>query len=714
MTRFCLSVFFLFVFKLLSAQKEIVFYVSNAGKDSYPGTFAKPFATIQRAKAAIKSKKNKGDKNSFVVFIRGGNYFISSGIAFDSSDGGTKENPITYCAYKNESVHFSGGIFIPVNKAVPITAPSILKRLDASAQQKVLQVNLKALGITNYGTIYPKGFGRSYTVSAMELFCNNNAMKLARWPNDSLVPMGKVLDPGSIPRNGDFSHRGGVFKYNSDRPLRWSQAKDIWISGFFRYGYADDAVEIAKLDTVAQTFTTAQDTRYGFESGKIFQRWYAFNLLEEIDAPGEYYIDRKAGMLYFYPPQENLKTIELSLTEAPLLVLENAPFVQFKKITFECARGMAVYIENGNNNVIDSCVFRNLGSMAICMGKGIEATEESEKTGVGKPASRAVGNLFNYIYNNTVFYRNAGNNCTISNSEIYNTGSGGIILSGGNRLTLEKGNNLVYNCSFHDFNRLDRSYKAAINIDGVGNIIRNCEIYNCPGSAILMHGNDHLIEYNHIHHAVLDGDDMGAIYYGRDPSELGNKIRYNFFHHMGNPHGSIMSVYHDDGACGTEVTGNVFYKAGSNAVMIGGGNDNKYSNNIFIDCPVAFHLDNRLMGWAKNLIEPKGLFEQRLQAVNYKQPPYATAYPLISNYFEDKVGLPKRNFIEKNVFVNVKMIHNGKPEWSYIGRNLTLSDKGNFVDYDHMDFQLKKSSEIFKLMPDFKEIPFEKIGLVKE
>jgi hypothetical protein len=713
MTRFILSTIFLFACQVLSAQKQLAFYVSNAGKDSYPGTFEKPFATIQRAKAAIKSRKSKDDKTSFVVYIRGGNYFISSGIIFDSVDGGTKENPVTYTAYKDEAVHFSGGVSIPVNKAVPVTDPAILKRIESSAQHKILQVNLKALGITNYGTLYPKGFGRPYTVSPMELFCNNNAMKLARWPNDSLVPMGKVLDAGSIPRNGDTSQKGGVFKYKSDRPSRWTNAKDIWISGLFKYGYADDAVAIAKLDTTNKTFTTVQPTTYGFESGKIFQRWYAFNLLEEIDEPGEYYIDKRSGILYFYPPEKDLKSIELSLTESPLLILSNASFITFSKITFECTRGMAVYMEKGTNDAMDSCVFRNIGMMAVSMGKGVELANSFDKTAIAKPKPAMVGNLYGYMYNNTVFNREAGSNCIISNCTIYNTGSGGIILSGGNRLTLEKGNNVVYNCSIHDFNRLDRSYKAGINIDGVGNIIRNCEIYNCPGSAILMHGNDHLIELNNIHDAVIDGDDMGAIYYGRDPSELGNKIRNNFFHHIGNAHGVIMAVYHDDGACGAEVTGNVFYKAGSRTVMIGGGNDNKYYNNIFIDCPMAFHLDNRLMGWSKNLIEPKGLFEQRLQAVNYPQPPYSQAYPLLSNYFNDNVGFPKRNYIERNVFVNVKFIHNGKPEWSYIGRNLTLSDKDIFVDFDHMDFQLKKSSEVYKLMPDFKEIPFNKIGLVK-
>jgi hypothetical protein len=203
---------------------------------------------------------------------------------------------------------------------------------------------------------------------------------------------------------------------------------------------------------------------------------------------------------------------------------------------------------------------------------------------------------------------------------------------------------------------------------------------------------------------------MGAIYYGRDPGELGNKIRYNFFHHIGNSHGIIMAVYHDDGACGAEVTGNVFYNAGSRTVMIGGGNDNVYRNNIFIDCALAFHLDNRLMGWAKGFVERGGLFEKRLQAVNYQQAPYNTTYPSSAKYFEDAPGLPKRNFIEQNVFINVKKIHNGKPEWSYLGKNLALDGDPGFVDAKKMNFELLPTSEIFKLLPGFTSIPFNKIG----
>ena len=126
---------------------------------------------------------------------------------------------------------------------------------------------------------------------------------------------------------------------------------------------------------------------------------------------------------------------------------------------------------------------------------------------------------------------------------------------------------------------------------------------------------------------------------------------------------------------------------------------------------VAIHLDNRLQGWAKSFVNRDDLFEKRLQAVNYQQPPYSLAYPSLSNYFNDKPGLPKRNYIEANLFVNTKMITDGKAEWSDVGKNLTLSGDPGFVDVDQMNFELKKSSEVFKLMPEFKNIPFSEIGV---
>ena len=686
------------------------FYVSIKGNDAFPGTLKKPFASLERARLAVREQIKKHPGDSMIVYIRGGTYSFKKSLRLDSLDAGHENAPVIYSAYPGEVVRFSGGISISPSKAVTVTDKKILQRIVPQARPHVLQIDLKILGITDFGVIQPKGFGRPYSPAAMEVFCNEEAMNIARWPNDSFVPIGKVLDPGSIPREGDYSHRGGRFSYDVQRPARWTRSNEIWISGFFRHGYADDAVRIAELDTLNKIITTAQETLYGFEGGKIFQRWFAFNLLEEIDRPGEYYIDKENGILFFYPASK-LNSIQLSVLETPVIVLMNVSNVVIRNIIIECSRGIGVYIEKGKKNRIENCTIRNVGLVGVCIGKGVRPVGDLWDAGNGKPTSEMLGVLYGYMYENTVFNRDAGTDHVIRDCHIYNTGSGGISLGGGNRITLEKGNNQVLNCRIHDFNRIDRSYKAGVNIDGVGNLIRYCEIYNSPGSAILLHGNDHLIELNNIHHAVTDGDDMGAIYFGRDPSELGNQIKNNFFHHIGNEYGIIAAVYHDDGACGTEVTGNVFYKAGSRTILIGGGNDNIYRENIFIDCALPFHIDSRLTGWAKAMVEVNGIFKKRLTAVNFQQPPYSISYSHLPYYFDDSLGAPKRNFIENNVFVNVKKIHNGKAEWVHVGKNVITHADPGFIDSAAMNFGLKTSSVIFQQLPEFKTIPFEKIGV---
>ena len=64
-------------------------------------------------------------------------------------------------------------------------------------------------------------------------------------------------------------------------------------------------------------------------------------------------------------------------------------------------------------------------------------------------------------------------------------------------------------------------------------------------------------------------------------------------------------VQGDDGARGMAVYGNVFYKAGYRTALIGGGSDNPYNNNIFIESPVVIYVDNRMQ-------RDKSLGKQRL------------------------------------------------------------------------------------------------------
>src|SRR4029077_4895078 len=117
--------------------------------------------------------------------------------------------------------------------------------------------------------------------------------------------------------------------------------------------------------------------------------------------------------------------------------------------------------------------------------------------------------------------------------DIYATGEGGIYLGGGDRRTLSRGDNAAINNHIHDFNRWVYTYRPAISIDGVGNHVSHNLIDDAPHAGIFIHGNDHVVDLNELHHLCLQTSDAGAIYMGRDLSERGNVIRYNFIHDLG-------------------------------------------------------------------------------------------------------------------------------------------------------------------------------------
>jgi len=668
-------------------------YVSTTGNDSGDGSFEHPFLTLQKARDAIReiklAEEIKPDscyistkfscwdkllsKNPCSILVRGGSYYFPQTLEFGSQD-----NNLTIASYEDEIVRFSGGISIDPEKAKPVAGSDKENIFPEGNRSHIYMINLKELGISNFGEIKQSGFNHPLVPSSMELFIDGKPGHLARWPNDSAAVIGPVLDKGSVPADGDTGNRGGTFTYSGNRPSGWKTTDNIWIFGYFHYGWADDVVKLASINTSNNTFTTIQPHVYGFYYGASWNTWYAFNIPEEIDAPGEYYIDRNEGILYFYNPG-NIKQLEVSMLESQLIKLDQSSGILFKGITFENSRGEGVSMNSTGHCLLYGCTFRNLGLYAAI----INDTDES-----------------------TVGKKNGVVNCTI-----YQTGAGGIKLFGGNRKTLEAAGNYVENCSIHEYNRIYQTYCAGVQISGVGNRIANCEIYNAPHCAILLAGNEHLIEYNNIHDVCLDADDAGALYYGRNPSERGHLVRYNYFHHI-NDENSLSAVYHDDGACGMAVFGNIFYKAGSKPSLIGGGSDNSYINNIFIESPVAINVDNRLQGWASDWVTPGNYFEQRLNEINYNQPPYSIRYPELAKYWEDNPALPKRNVVDKNVFVRInKVVQGGKHLLEYSDYNYVTTEDPGFENEQGQNFKLKESSDVFKKIPGFQAIPFEKIGI---
>lgn len=684
------------------AEKRI-YYVSTKGNDNASGTLNRPFRTAQKALAAAE----KHQTDTVEILFRGGTYQLSESVRI-------KGKNIILRPYDSEKVAFSGGISIGSNKIKAIKDEAVKSRIQDDVKDKVKEIDVKSMNVELAG-ISPKGFGRAALPSWSELFVNGKPQHLSRWPNDSTVLIGKIRCTGDIPRDKKFGIGDPVFEYLEDRPSSWKSAEDMWIAGYFAYGYADDMIPVKSIDPSEKTITAAIPTMYGFLTGASFRRWYALNLIEEIDEPGEYVIDKKQGKIYFLPGDEPMEHVNISILEEPMFYIEESENILIQGFTFEYSRGMGVYMDTSDNVKIDSCTFRNLGYVAVSIGRGdlpdgdiYKAQHESDKKyedGIGG----VIGTLSSRLYDDRLFNRQAGKNNGVTNCVIYQVGSGGINLGGGDRKTLTPANNYVENCQIHDFNRIEKSYRPGISIDGVGNRVKNCEIFNAPSMAVLINGNDHIVEYCDIHHVCQEVDDQGALYYGRDPSERGLKVRYCYFHHLDSKH-RVSATYHDDGACGMEVYGCIYYRAGTIPVLIGGGHDNVYKNNIFVDVPLAIHIDNRMQNWSKNSLDKDGIFDKRLRTIKYDQPPYSSAYPLLADYWKGDPSFPRNNLIAGNLFYKVRNLLSGSLSFANWYNNYMAQENPGFINEKNILEGFIENAPVFDRIEHFQPIPFDKIG----
>ncbi len=654
-----------------AAASPIALYVSPAGNDAWSGALAEPnaaksdgpFATPERARDAVRALRKKGlPDGGVVVTLRAGCYERTTPWELSADDSGTQASPVVYRAAAGEEVVISGGRRITGFK--PVTDPAVLARLDEAARGKVLQADLRAQGIADLGGV---------NENRLDFYFAGKRMTLARWPNEGFVKIVDLVGGNPVDVRGTKGDRNGKFMYEGDRPRRWVGEPEPWVHGYWFWDWSDQRHQVESIDVEKKIISVAPPYHhYGYRKGQWF---YALNLLPEIDSPGEWYLDRETGILYFWPPsaiEEGRPTVSLA---SELVNVKDASHVTLEKVTLDAARGTAVTISDGSHVEIAGCTFRNLGAWAV----------------------RVSG----------------GQDHNVQSCDIYQVGGGGISLSGGDRKSLAGCGHEAVNNHIHDYGQWNRMYQPAIAINGVGIRVAHNLIHDAPHMAISFGGNDHTIELNEIHHVCFESNDAGAIYAGRDWTMRGTVIRHNFMHHVtGFENRGCVGVYLDDMFCGTTIFGNVFYDV-TRAAFIGGGRDNTVENNIFVDCKPALHIDARAMGWAAPSVPTTMV--SRLKAMPYQNPLWRERYPRLTNILDDDPPAPKGNLVARNVSFGGKWDGVYKQAQPYVVYQDNLVDEDpRFVDAAGMNFHLKPDSPVFQRVPGFQKIPFEKIGLVQD
>lgn len=649
----------------LPAVQERI-YVSPEGKDTNPGTQAAPLATLDTARERVRKALTKARRGAIEVALLPGLYKVTDTLLLGKEDSGTPNSPVIYRALKPGTVTLYGGTRLKDFKRV--TDPAILRRLPEEARGKVVQCDLKAMGITDYGSLAVRGFGQPASPPTLEVYVNQKPMTLARWPNQGFVSPAKLVEPGS-PVTGKPS----AFTYSDDRHARWTEADDAWLFGYFHYLWADATIRVGKIDSMTKTLTTAKPYSYGGNGMSEEQgiKYYAFNLLEEIDQPGEWYLNRKTGILYLYPPTDLAQaTVEISLLSRPMVIGKGVSHTYFEGLKFDLARFDGIVLDNATDCSLVGCTVSRMA------GSGIKIL--------------------------------GGERDTIRSCDIHTIGRRATEVIGGERATLTPGNHLVINCRIHDFGRIDRTYTPGVQLEGVGNRVLHNLFYNCPSSAMRIEGNDHLIAYNETHDVLQESDDQGAMELFGNPTYRGVVFRNNLFHHLGSGANDKLrngqaAIRFDDAISGMLVYSNIFYQSANGhfgSVQINSGRDNIIDNNLFVDTVQGIS-----GGYGAGNHVWQTVREGKSPSTFYTNPLYMSRYPEMRTMMQE----PGINHVWRNVFFKVGRDMTGNRTALELLAN-TIATDDPFMDAGKGDFRLKAALPGFDTI-GFRHIPVEDIGL---
>ncbi len=614
-------------------------YVSNDGSDDNDGSKEAPFATFKKVRNALRKLRKNAKDVPVTVHIAEGEYRITN-IDLTFQDGGGEGAPVTYKGEGN--VILNGGMSLDAS-VIEVLTDEEKARLHGDAPEKVVRVDLIKLGLTsddwgelcaigtyNTANMYDGGF-----TSPMwcELFVNNERQEIARYPDADFLYTGKYVHEGQ-----GLEHQGkkkmdsaewyalrnpesdiySIDKETAARVATWKTTDGAWVFGYPQWNWADMSSPVTSIDTETGEMALEYVSLYGMKDNAPY---YFYNVFEELDSPGEWYLDRVNGILYFYPPEGcdvGNADITLSLSTEPLLTSTGIKYINFENITFTGTRGDAIDV-SGQYITFENCTVSNVAGNAM---------------------------------------RINGNNNTVRGCEIMHTGRGGILMEGGDRETLTSSGGLIENNHIHHIAEIYRTYQPGVDLKGVGIVCRNNSIHDSAHMAIGFSGNDHIMEYNEVYAVCQIADDSGAIYSGRDYTTQGNIIRYNYFHDMvsdAERNVGIFAVYCDDNLGGTTIHGNVFERCQS-AILLHGGHDMTITNNLIIDDggKKDDSIKYRKYGYPETL-KAGGTHITRMDALPWESDVWKNAYPHLSEYLtwdtDTEALIPHYGNVTNNVII---------------------------------------------------------------
>lgn len=632
----------------------VTFHVSPSGNDNAAGTDVHPWRSIEKAsrKASSYMKANPGTAVKLV--IDGGVYRLREELVFEGL-----EAPLTLEASGNGEPVLSG--CMPVSGWKKLSDRNVLSKLPKTARGRIWQADLSECGVEDAGEAISEK-------NRVDFYYNGKRQTLSRWPNEGFATAGKACGATDLGDTWIHVHgtKEGVIEYLDDRISRWADEKDPCMAGYWYWDWQDGYQKIGSIDIDRSTVTLIGPwSTYGYRDG---MRFYGLNLLCELDSPGEYYIDREKGRLYWYAPYgfDGHGDTELSVFNRSYMVhvTDCGEGVTIRGISFEGGRRGAVQVVGGRCTSVCGCRFSRFGGTAVSF--------------VGGWEHKVQGCLFEEL------------------------GCGGLWMKGGDRKTLRGCGFIVEDSIVDNFSLFKRTYEPAVYLGGVGITLAHCLFQHAPSSALRLDGNDMTVEYCQFYDLVLESDDQGGADSWFNYSYRGLVLRYNHWRDIsGGMFAGAAAIRFDDIISGNTVYGNVIERCGGGGfggININGGRDNRIFNNIFYDCPFAVSGGARQGDdWRKAMADNK----DRIDEVDALGALYESRYPEIRSSFYSGEGY---NYVHNNIVVNARQVAKN-PQFSNLHDNTEI--QGDTLGLSH--YLQESVQRGYGLAP----IPFEEIG-VKE
>lgn len=663
---------------IIPGYSQTTLYVSPEGNDTNHGTKRSPFKTIQKA------LDESVGSNIGTILLKEGVYQL--------------DKPITILP--EHSRDSSRLIIQPEANAKAVISGG--KEITGWAKQE------NGLWVTEIPEV------KSGNWKFRQLFVNGEQRQRARKPNSGYLRVKGM--PDGTPGTTRWNTPSGRFEYSEgDINPKWKNLEDVevvvyhfWIDSHFYIRSVDEENNIVNFTN--KTYATLTD-----DFSENGARYIVENVFEELDTPGEWYLDRKTGKCYYYPfSGEEPGKIQIIAPVAEQLVrMEGDPVnrktvknIDFRNLEFcytnwelpagETNRGQgsstvdaAVLLRGTQNCSFEHCRLTNLGTWAVELAEGCSEN-------------------------------------TFAHNEVGHVAAGGFHVSGGRyneHPLLRTSKNRITDNLVHHYGEV---YPSAVGIllrHAEGNLVSHNHIHHSyyTGISVGMEwgygrsvSRDNIIEYNHIHD-IGQGmmSDMGGIYtLGVSP---GTVIRNNLIHDVdANTYGG-WGIYMDEGSTHILIENNVVYNTKFAPFIIHFSKEATVRNNIFAlgrlqqldrertDPHKSVYFEQNIVYWKEGVLLDK----------NWEDKPYQFYFKATQpTTHEVKETFDMDYNLWYNPLKTLKEVDfNGKSwaEWNAMGKDVhSLYADPLFVDAGHYDFRLKENSPAYQL--GFKDIDISTVG----